>query len=88
MRILREDIPRPAPLLYHLDRVRVVTLATMGTAGPSRELNTIIMQLQLTSIMGETLDKAAVGSSMQEVLAAPTLAGQAPQATLNCSQNN
>jgi hypothetical protein len=46
------------------------------------------MQLWPTSIMGETLDKAAVGSSMQEVLAAPTLAGQAPQATLNCSQNN
>ena len=86
MRILREDIPRPAPLLYHLVRVRGVTLATMGTAGPSRELNTIIMQLRAITIMGETSDKAVVVWYMQEVLAAPTL--EVLQATLNYSPNN
>lgn len=86
MRILREATPLQEPLPCRLDRLRVVTVATMQTVGPSRELNTIIMQLRPTSIMGETSDKAVVGSSMQEVLAAPTL--EVLKATLNFSPNN
>jgi hypothetical protein len=42
----------------------------------------------LITVMGEISDKAAVDSYMQEVLAAPTLAGQVHQATLNWSLNN
>jgi hypothetical protein len=66
---------------------RPVTVETMGTVGRSRELNTIIMQLAATSIMGGMPGKAAVGSSMRGVLATPTLQ-EVPQATLNFSPNN
>ena len=86
MQILREGTPLQAPLPCRLDRLRVVTVATMQTVGPSRELNTIIMQLRPITIMEETSDKAVVVWSMQEVLAAPTL--EFLLATLNFSPNN
>jgi hypothetical protein len=59
-----------------MDRLRAI-IATMETAGPLRELNTIIMQQRPTLItaMEETSDKAVADSSMLEALATPTLAG-------------
>ena len=90
MRILREDIPRRALLLCRpTDRLRAI-IATMETAGPLRELNTIIMQMRptLITVMGEISDKAVVDSYMLGVLATPTLAVQVHKATLNWSLNN
>jgi hypothetical protein len=73
-----------------MDRLRAV-VGTTTTTGRSRELNTIIMQMRrptLITVMGEISDKGVVDSYMQEVLATPTLAVRAHQATLNWSPNN